>query len=232
MRSVINALGLGSLTAFWSSVAVLGLPWAKSGGLTKVAQIWSKQVTRFCGVDVEIEGEMPEGDAFVVLANHTSHFDVLSIYSTIDLDMRPVAKRELGYIPIFGWVLAAGAAIMIDRGSRDKAIASIEKAAETIRGGRSVLMFPEGTRTPPGTIGEMKKGPFHLALAAQVPIVPVGVVGTGEVLLPGDWKIHPGKVRIKIGAPIPTAGLADTPEDRAKVMEAVKSAFEDLTKVG
>lgn len=232
MRAVFNAGVIGALTAFWSAWAIVLVPFARWGATTKVAQLWSRQVTWLCGVRVTLEGEVPSSGSYVVLANHTSHFDVLALYSKIRIDMRPVAKRELGYIPLFGWCLALGAAIMIDRKSRARAMASIERAARTIRGGRSVLMFPEGTRTPPNTVGEMKKGPFHLALAAQVPVLPVGVIGTGDVLLPGDWRIHPGPVRVRVGTPIPTAGRTDDPADRAWLMGEVQKALIDLTKGG
>ncbi|MEQ8279017.1 MAG: lysophospholipid acyltransferase family protein [Deltaproteobacteria bacterium] len=232
MRAVFNALVLGVLTGFWSAVAILAVPFMRWGSTTWVAQTWSKQVTWLCSVDVTLEGEVPTTGSYVVLANHTSHFDVLSLYSKIRLDMRPVAKRELGFIPLFGWVLALGAAIMIDRKSRARAVASIERAAKTIRGGRSVLMFPEGTRTPPNTVGPMKKGAFHLALAAQVPVLPVGVIGTGDILLPGDWKIRGGAVTVRVGAPIATAGRGDDAEDRAWLMAEVEKALVDLTKGG
>lgn len=231
MRAVFNAVVIALSTIFWSLCAILMLPFARYGATTRVAQLWAKQVTAMCGVHVTLEGDVPRGDAFVVLANHTSHFDVLAIYSKMPVDMRPVAKRELGFIPIFGWVLAAGAAIMIDRKSKARAVASIARAGATIRSGRSVLMFPEGTRTPPDTIGDLKKGPFHLALAAQVPVLPVGVIGTGSILLPGDWRIRPGAVTVRIGEPIATAGRSDGPEDRAWLMGAVREALEALTKV-
>ena len=132
------------------------------------------------GVEVRIEGDdQPlNAPAYLVMSKHSSHFDLLGIFAKMPIDMRPVAKRELGRIPIFGWVLRAGAAIMIDRGDREKAKASIARAGETIRGGRSVLLFPEGTRSAPDHVAPLKKGPFHLAAEARVPILPVAVIGS------------------------------------------------------
>lgn len=228
-----NAVALSSLTAFWSVVAAACLPFRGKKGVSFVATWWAKSVNKACGVEVEIEPPpVPlEAPSYVVMANHSSHFDVLAFYATMPRagEVRPVAKRELGFIPVFGWVLAAGAAIMIDRGDREKALRSIERAGQTIRAGASVLMFPEGTRTATGDLGTLKKGPFHLALEAQVPVLPVGITGTRDVLRPGDWRIHPGKVRVRVGVPIPTAGLTDNPEDRAALMAKVEEALRALT---
>jgi 1-acyl-sn-glycerol-3-phosphate acyltransferase len=228
-RSLFNVLGLGILTFVWSIAAIVALPFGPSVVL-RIAAIWSRQILFVCGVEVDC-GPPPvalDRSAYLVMANHTSHFDVLSLYATLPIrGMRPVAKRELGYIPLFGWALALGAAIMIDRGNRDRAVASIERAAKTIRSGRSVLMFPEGTRTPQGELGPLKKGPFHLAVEAKVPIVPIGIHGTGDVLESGDWRIRPGRVAIRIGAPIDTGGR-EGDEGRDALMREVEIALSRL----
>lgn len=233
MRFVYNALALALFTALGSLAALFALPFTRSTKtMTSIARWWARRVVSACGVTVTSEGldQRFDAPAYLVMANHTSHFDVLAIFSTVPIDMRPVAKRELGYIPIFGWALMLGAAIMIDRGDRKKAVASIERAGRQIRGGRSVLMFPEGTRTPPGVLGEMKKGPFHLALEARVPVVPIGVVGTGDVLLPGDWRIHPGPVHLRVGRPIETSGLPQGDEGRDLLAAKVSQALADLIR--
>ena len=125
-----------------------------------------------------------------------------------------------------------GAAIMIDRRDPERARASIARAAETIRSGRSVLMFPEGTRTPTEALGELKKGAFHLALAARVPVLPVAVLGSRSVLKSGDWKIHPGTVQVRYGRPIPTEDLPDGEEGRSRLMEAFRAAIDSLVEEG
>src|SRR5262249_33769089 len=105
---------------------------------------------------------------------------------------------------------------------------SIERAGRAIRQGRSVLMFPEGTRTPPGQLGPLKKGPFHLALSAGVPVLPIGLHGTGSILLPGDWRIHPGRVVMVVGRPIETSGRGDTDDARDALLEEMKHELEAL----
>ena len=231
IRSVFNALGLGLITGVLSVVALPLAFVAPERVLTKIAQTWSKLVLLWCGVEATVEGQahLEDGKSYLVMANHTSHFDALAIYGRVRWSMTPVAKRELGYIPIFGWALAAGAAVMIDRGDRVRAKRSIDKAARIIQAGRSVLLFPEGTRTAPGVVGPLKKGPFHLALAAGVPIVPIGVEGTGAVLAVGSWRIHPGAVHVRVGAPIPVPTEGDEDTRRAALMASVEAALRTLS---
>lgn len=230
-RFIGRALVFALLTLFWSLVAIPALLFNRRGvAVSGVARLWARTILRASGVEVDVEGlEQHLGaSAYLVMANHTSHFDVPSLFASLPLSIHPVAKRELGYIPVFGWVLALGAAIMIDRGDRERAIRSIERAGRSIRAGRTVLMFPEGTRTPPGELGPLKKGPFHLALSARVPILPVGITGTGDILLPGDWRIRPGKVRVRVGNPIATTDRPDTEAGRAGLEAEVAAALKSL----
>ncbi len=206
-RHVLNAVALGALTLLFAVLGMAVLPFTRGRGVGPVARWWARAVVRATGVEVVVEGLERALDApsYLVMANHTSHYDVLCLFAAVPLEVRPVAKKELAWIPVFGWALALGAAILIDRGSTDRAIVSIERAGRTIRRGGSVLMFPEGTRTAPGVLGPLKKGPFHLALAARVPVLPVGIEGSGAVLRPGDWRITPGRVVVRVGAPIEVA---------------------------
>src|SRR5262245_7252886 len=117
---------------------------------------------------------------------------------------------------------------MIDRGAPEKAKASIERAGAVIRKSRPVLMFPEGTRTPQGELGPLKKGPFYLATAAKVPILPIALHGTGDVLRSGDWRIRPGKVVLRIGKPIPTADRGKSEAARASLMAETEQQLREL----
>lgn len=228
-RYVFNALVLVSLTVLWSLAALVLVPFSPAFVLGRIAPWWARQVAALAGVRVEYEGpDVPlDAPAYLVMANHTSHFDALALYATLPLTMRGVAKRELGYIPIFGWALRLGVAIMIDRGDRAKAVRSIERAGRAIAGGRTVLMFPEGTRTPEGTLGALKKGPFHLAVAAGVPVLPVGLSGTGRVLPKGDWRLRPGRVRVRVGRPIPPP-TGPTEGAQVAIARAVEAALKAL----
>lgn len=231
---IVRAAVVVGVTVPWSMVAAAVTPIDRGRFFTPVAKRWAQQMLALCGVEVEVFGPpVPlTAPAYLVMSNHSSHFDVPSIYSGAVIDMRPVAKQELGAIPIFGWALRSGAAIMIDRKDKERAHASIEEAAQTIREGRSVLMFPEGTRTPREEVGDLKKGAFHLALAARVPVLPVAVLGTRQVLPSGDWRIRPGRVQVRYGRPIPTAHLPDGDEGRQVLMDAFRAAIADLVREG
>ncbi len=233
-RHLWNGLSLGWATAAHSIGAAAVLPFSSGPGLTAVARNWGRTVSRLCGVELRIEGheQALDAPAYLVMCNHCSHFDVISVFGSLPIDMRPVAKRELAKIPIFGWVLSAGAAIMIDRGDREKAKASIERAGATIRAGRSVLMFPEGTRTESLELGPLKKGPFYLAVEARVPILPIVVIGTSEVLKPDDWKIEGGTVSLRVGTPIETAGVRDDEAGRDELRMKVTAAMQELLQKG
>ena len=234
IRAIYNAAAIATLTAVWSILALIALPLGANVVL-RMARTWSRQILFACGVKVDC-GQPPvplTEPSYLVLSNHTSHFDALSIYASLPIDhLRPVAKRELGYIPLFGWVLALGAAIMIDRGDHEKAKASIERAGAVIRRGRPVLMFPEGTRTPQGELGPLKKGPVYLATAAKVPILPIALHGTGDVLRSGDWRIRPGKVVLRIGTPIPTADRGEGEAARASLMAETEHQLRELMETG
>lgn len=217
------ALGVGTTTVVASLLAIPAVLWSRDRGVPAVARVWAQLCLRIAGVTVRLEdrsgGLVPP---YVVMVNHTSHFDVPALYAVLPIPVRFVAKRELQYVPIFGQVLALGAAIMIDRGHKSRAIASIERAGGAIRRGASVVLFPEGTRTPPGRLGPLKKGPFHLAVEAQVPVLPVGIIGTGGVLPRGSWRTRPGEVVVRIGAPLvppfatPQGAVAAVEADRAR----------------
>lgn len=235
LRNLFNGLSVVYTTGAYSVLVAAALPFDEGGHkVTGIARRWARRVNQLCGVKVRVSGlDQPFGDqAYLLMANHSSHFDLLGLYSVMPVDARPVAKRELGKIPLFGWVLRGGAAIMIDRGDREKARQSIERAGETIRAGQSVLMFPEGTRTAGYEVGPLKKGPFHLALAAHVPILPVGIIGSAEVLEPHDWRVNPGHISVRFGAPIETTKWGNDDAGREALQEQVAAALNALVRQG
>jgi 1-acyl-sn-glycerol-3-phosphate acyltransferase len=153
------------------------------------------------------------------MSNHQGLFDVAAAYYAVDHGFRFVAKKSLVYVPILGWYLRTSGHILIDRGNRRRSMESLRRAAEKIARGISILIFPEGTRSPDGVILGFKKGPFVLALMAQVPIVPVAIEGSRQVLPKGSARIRPGTIRIRLGEPIPTRGM--TSRDRDRLMALV-----------
>ena len=162
----------------------------------------------------------------VFVADHKSWFDVPALVDVLPGSLRFVAKKELGRVPLFGQALRAAGHIEVDRHDPASAHLAYEKAARAIKGGLSAVVFGEGTRSRDGRLHQLKKGPFVLAIAAQVPVVPVHVEGSGRVLPKGSIRPHPGLITVHVGAPIPTAGL--TYDDRDALALRTREALVGL----
>jgi 1-acyl-sn-glycerol-3-phosphate acyltransferase len=174
--------------------------------LMPLARLWSFLVLKT--YRVRCRSSLPPGfdpsQPCVFVANHQSLFDIPALALAMPSNFRMVAKRELVYIPIFGWALWLGGFIFIDRSDREKAIRRLDRAVRSIRRGRSVVVFAEGTRSPDGRLLPFKKGGFVLALQAGVPIVPVSIRGGRSILPKGSFRARPGRIDIIIGAPVST----------------------------
>jgi 1-acyl-sn-glycerol-3-phosphate acyltransferase len=209
------------------------------GGRTmlRLGPVWIRWILATFRVRVEAAGleNVPTHAPVILMSNHQSLVDIAAIVSTLPptQSWRFVAKKELTRVPIFGQVLVASGHVIIDRGDRERAVASLRRAAEIIRSGTTVIVFPEGTRSPRGNLRTFKSGPFHLALEAQVPIVPVTVSGSQRITPKGQLIVHHGVVKITYGKPIPTRGLSN--DDRhalaARVREAIARGY-DLSLQG
>jgi 1-acyl-sn-glycerol-3-phosphate acyltransferase len=199
-------LVLGSLLL--GTLAILG-SWVPPRGqwVFVMARLWSVLLLRASLLRVEVrhEGGIDPGASYIFLANHQSLFDIPALLATVPNQVRMMAKRSLFRIPIFGWALAAGGFIPIDRGDRSTARQSFSSAIAHIRGGTSILLFPEGTRSLSDTLLPFQRGGFLLALKSGLPIVPVGIRGTRAVQRKGVWTIRPGTVVVTYGAPIDCA---------------------------
>ena len=184
---------------------------------------WARALIRAAGVRVELEGveHLCEESAQVVVANHESWFDVLALAGYLPVDYRFVAKKELSGVPIFGPAWRACGHIAIDRRDQQAAIEALERARREVHARPlTIVMYPEGTRTPTGELLPFKKGAFVLAIQVGVPVVPVGIHGARAVMPKGRLRIRPGTIRIRIGEPMTTEGLAirdrDVLTDRAR----------------
>ncbi len=197
-----------------------------------LARWWSGWITRFAGVRIIVDNRanLDANQPYVFMANHASTIDIWALFLAIPRRVRMIAKKQLARIPLFGWVMWAGRFIFIDRQNAAAARRSIEEAGRRIRGGVSVLIFPEGTRTRDGQLGPFKKGGFHLAMDAGVPIVPVALRGTRALMPRGSLRVMSGEVFVTIGAPIPTSGL--TIDDRPALIERVRDAIAAMAAGG
>ena len=207
IRSLILVV-LGVITTgFTSLYVILGYRFFKKGPDTvhNVARWWGATILKLASVDVEVSGaENIIGDSpQIFMSNHQSQFDIFIVLAGVPSQFRFLAKKELFEIPVFGGALYKYDAIPIDRKNFVSAMRSIAAAAKKVQEGRSVMTFPEGTRSRDGQIQPFKKGVFHLALRAGVPIIPITIIGAAEIMPKKSLRVHPGKVRMVIGEPIP-----------------------------
>ena len=170
----------------------------------RAGRLWSRAMLWAVGARLEYAGLEHARSALpcIFVANHQSSVDIWALVRILPAPTRFVAKQSLFRIPVLGWAMSAGGFISIDRANRTKAIRSLDRAAERIRAGRPVVLFPEGTRSRDGRLRPFKKGPFHLALAARVPLVPVAISGSWEVMRPRTVRLRPGPVRVEFLPPL------------------------------
>jgi len=213
-------------TLFWGSIGCIISCADRSGdGAVWAARRWVHWILASCGIEIECSGveSFDPSRPYVFMANHRSVFDVAAIVATLPVPFRFVAKRELTWIPVFGWALRLGGHVIVDRRRRDRSVRSLERAAERIRRGTSVIIFPEGTRGESDQLGEFKSGGFHLALRAGVPVVPVSVSGSRRITPKHSLRIESGRIRVHYGAPIATQHRAL--DDRSALKEEVRRAI-------
>lgn len=188
----------------------------RPGGLYDWAsRTFSKALNAVAGVRIVEHGRerVADGRAHVLAMNHVSWYDVFTLASVLP-HYKFVAKAELRRIPIFGPGATAWGVIWVERENRKQAFQSYEVAARRVRDGVNVVVAPEGTRGPSYALRPFKKGPFVLAIAAQVPVVPVVIYGTREVMGRESWAIAPGTVHLHYLPPIDTTGMTYADRDR------------------
>jgi 1-acyl-sn-glycerol-3-phosphate acyltransferase len=195
----------------------------------RLCQLWVRINLRLYGVRVRARRLAPldPSSAYVFMSNHRSQFDILAVVKALsDVQLRWVAKVELTRVPVFGWALKHTGHIIIDRSDHHQSVASLRAARSKMEDGISVVIFPEGTRSPADqALLPFKKGGFMLALETGFPIVPIAVLGSREILPRGSWQPAAGEIEVVVGAPIPVAGV-----DRDELLERVRSFM--LTQLG
>jgi 1-acyl-sn-glycerol-3-phosphate acyltransferase len=199
-------------------------------GLMPLARLWSRIILGVCRVRwrVCLEGRDPPSPPAVYVANHQSLLDIPALVLAMPVDFRIVAKRSLLYVPVFGWALWLAGFIFIERHDRERAIRSLDRAANTIRDGTSIVVFAEGTRSRDGNLLPFKKGGFVLALQAGVPVIPVSLAGGHAVLAKGSLRVRPGEITVRFGAPIETGRYSMQSKDdlidavRARIIAGLK----------
>jgi 1-acyl-sn-glycerol-3-phosphate acyltransferase len=215
---------LAVTTIFWGIAAVLTSLVSQRVGF-HCGTIWAWCLCRANWTWVRIRGRehLRSGQSYVIMSNHQSHFDVLAFYGHWGHQFRWIMKQELRKVPGLGWGCAAVGHIFVDRKNRERAIASMQAAGRSLEPGVSVMIFPEGTRSPDGRMREFKKGGFMMALELGLPILPVSISGSRHVLPGHTMRLLPGFVRVQVHEPIAVAGLAV--EDRERLMDQVAAVI-------
>jgi 1-acyl-sn-glycerol-3-phosphate acyltransferase len=216
---VVATLGLGLL-------AFVTFPFDRKGKVIhRYARLWGKVALWANRVKVKVEGmeHLKEEGPYVFMSNHQGSYDIFALLGHLPFQFKWLAKKELFSIPFFGWTMAVAGYISIDREGTRETVEAMNKAAERIRDGMSVVIFPEGSRSQDGTVQPFKKGGFTLAIKAKVPIVPLALTGSREIMPKDRLTATSGEIRIRMGQPIETAHYSI--KNRKDLMEKVRAVI-------
>lgn len=194
-----------------------------------IARIWARSLLLIAGVRVTAEGleKIDLTKPFVIATNHASYFDTPVILDKIGLQFRFLAKEGLFKIPLLGTHLKLAGHVPVPQKDPRAALRTMQTAADNIREKKiSMLIFPEGGRTRDGNLQEFKEGVAYIAIKAGVPIIPVGLTGTREIVAMGSAIVRPGKVTLRVGDPISTEGLSL--KDRQALTDQVRERVQAL----
>ncbi|MGB9736379.1 MAG: lysophospholipid acyltransferase family protein [bacterium] len=196
---------------------------------TLISRVWASLIFLTAGIKVKVTGleNLDKNASYIFMSNHLSHLDTAAFMAKLPFKIRFFAKKELLRVPVFGQALYMSRHIIIDRKNIERAKQSINEAKERIKKyGFSVLVFPEGTRSKTGKMGEFKKGGFVLAIEMGIPIVPIAVIGSYNLLPAHSLLVKSGTIEVRVGSPIDVTGY--TMENKQELMDKVRSEIEKL----
>jgi len=222
LRTALTYLAIVSYTLLAGPVGLLiAVPFRVKGLLYDLGHVGVWMTLRTSGIRVTVEGRehLRPSTAEVLCANHQSNVDPPVLFSALHRRLHVLYKAELNRLPILGTVFQVGGYIPVPREQKEAALRAIELAAASIRQGNSFLVFPEGTRSCSDEMLPFKQGGFVMAIRAQAPVVPVAISGGRDAMRKGSALIYPAHVRVRIGSPVPTAGL--TLDDRDALIATV-----------
>jgi 1-acyl-sn-glycerol-3-phosphate acyltransferase len=219
-------------TAIFGSMALAASTFDKHGSLQhRIARWWAHTSVFFSGSKLEVRGlENIPAETAVFAANHTSYMDTPVVFAGLPFQFRILAKKELWTLPFIGWYLNHSGQIPINTENPRATLSSFSKGVHTLREGRSVFVFPEGGRTPNGEVQPFLNGAAFLALRAQVPLVPIALIGVYDLLPMHTRHFYPAPnrtpMRLIFGKPIPTHGRS--PRESDLVTEELRQAIASL----
>ncbi|HEX8616466.1 MAG TPA: lysophospholipid acyltransferase family protein [Thermoanaerobaculia bacterium] len=170
---------------------------------------WGKLLVRAAGIDLQVENveRLDPAKRYILVSNHYSYLDIPCIVAAIPQPIRFMAKVSLFKVPIFGWAIGRAGFIPIDRKNRRTAVKSFDLAADRIRKGNTIVIFPEEGRSRERTLRQFQRGAFLLAIKSEKTIVPIAIDSTYDVFPVGAARVKPGRVTVRVGNPIETANL-------------------------
>jgi 1-acyl-sn-glycerol-3-phosphate acyltransferase len=219
---------IGFSTALFGTVAlVLGL-WDKNGRLQHAtARVWARVMLRiaFCPVTVEHAERMPVHGPAVYACNHLSYYDTPALFAKLPFQFRILAKAPLWKIPFVGWYLQRSGQVPIDQSTARAGVASLLRGTATLKAGMPLFVFPEGGRAAGGQLQPMMAGAAWMAIKAEVPLVPLTLIGTYELLPIHVYALKPRPLKLIVGEPITTAGM--TTKDAEALTERLRTVIHE-----
>lgn len=199
-----------------SAVIVVAMFSSSSPLIDWIVRLWARSLVIAAGIDLRTENvdRVERSKRYILVSNHYSYFDIPCIFAAIAQPIRFMAKASLFKIPIFGWSIGRAGFIPIDRKNRRTAVKSFDLAAERIRRGNTIVIFPEEGRTREIRMRPFQRGAFLLAIKSELPLLPVAVDGTYDVFRAGAKSVTPGIVTVRVGEPIETTGTTLRDKDR------------------
>lgn len=205
-------------TALCAILTVIFVHWKNSEFVHKFQQLWSRLFFWLFFTNIKVTGteNIQPGQSYVFVCNHVSMFDVWAIYGWLPVVFKWIMKASLRKVPFIGMGCRAAGHIFIERGATKQALRCLEEAKQNLRGGVSVVIFPEGTRSANGEVGPFKRGAFQIAFDLGLPVVPMTLNGMSDVLPKGKYLVNPGqRVSLIIGKPVDLSVYADDQHQQA-----------------
>ena len=223
--NIVQGLFLALWSAGWMSAAAIVAAFSPDLPLVMARNVWAPPLLWASGAKVKLMPgfEVDPNRTYIFIMNHQSMFDIPVAVRFVPVNMRFVLKKALLYVPFLNLYVWRTKMIWVDRSNPKQAYRSLQKAAQRIRDGISIIAYPEGTRRA-GPVRPFKRGVFVLAQASGVPIVPMAIEGSGDVLPKGGFRLRPANVRFVIGEPIETSGFGSSNAEIDRLRQTARKA--------
>ncbi len=228
-------MNVGVWTSIFGFIGLVGSLFEKNKGgfMGHVAKIWGKTIMAVCRIQYTVTGlvHIHPHQEYIFAGNHESSLDIPLAFAAIPKKLVPVSKIELKKIPIMGWGMTAAGHIFVDRRSREKSMKSIQDARDSLLNfPRSVLIFPEGTRSVDGNMKPFKRGGLMLAIETGIPVIPMAFCGTSAANKKGSYNIKKQPVQLRFGSPIESENFSY--ETRKEFVSRIQNSVQELKQNG